>query len=191
MKTSWFQNSFRRRRCSDSLDFHISSSHSDGVRGNAPEWRPSWTLCRSQKKRPKLIYEIRSSFIEPMECLPVENIPKGHWIYELKLDGYRPVSVKTGDRQQSPDRFIPVGSFVRSVLTRRDADDQGTRSRLPLYEAVVQDGRSQPTKGAVRRPWRLGDTWPLRPYAQRAQRPACSPQVLCESARPAHRVRGS
>jgi ATP-dependent DNA ligase len=38
-------------------------------------------------------------FIEPMECLPVENIPEGDaWTYELKLDGYRTVSVKTGGK---------------------------------------------------------------------------------------------
>jgi DNA ligase D-like protein (predicted ligase) len=35
-------------------------------------------------------------FIEPMECLPVEKIPEGElWTYELKLDGYRLVAVKT------------------------------------------------------------------------------------------------
>jgi ATP-dependent DNA ligase len=35
-------------------------------------------------------------FIEPMECLPVENIPDGDlWTYELKLDGYRIEAVKT------------------------------------------------------------------------------------------------
>jgi ATP-dependent DNA ligase len=38
-------------------------------------------------------------FIEPMECLPVDRIPEGHlWSYELKLDGYRIVAVRTGGR---------------------------------------------------------------------------------------------
>jgi len=38
-------------------------------------------------------------FIEPMECLPVEKIPEGgFWTYELKLDGYRLVAVKTEGR---------------------------------------------------------------------------------------------
>ena len=37
-------------------------------------------------------------FIEPMEYLPVENIPEGKlWTYELKLDGYRLVAVKAED----------------------------------------------------------------------------------------------
>jgi ATP-dependent DNA ligase len=35
-------------------------------------------------------------FIEPMECMPVVKIPEGDvWSYELKLDGYRLVAVKT------------------------------------------------------------------------------------------------
>jgi ATP-dependent DNA ligase len=38
-------------------------------------------------------------FIEPMECLPVRQIPEGNlWTYELKLDGYRIEAVKTGGR---------------------------------------------------------------------------------------------
>ena len=38
-------------------------------------------------------------FIEPMECLPVANIPEGDlWTYELKLDGYRAIAVKSGGK---------------------------------------------------------------------------------------------
>jgi ATP-dependent DNA ligase len=38
-------------------------------------------------------------FIETMECLPEEQIPEGDfWTYELKLDGYRLVAVKTGGK---------------------------------------------------------------------------------------------
>jgi ATP-dependent DNA ligase len=38
-------------------------------------------------------------FIEPMECLPVEQIPEGDlWTYELKLDDYRLLMVKAGGR---------------------------------------------------------------------------------------------
>jgi ATP-dependent DNA ligase len=43
--------------------------------------------------------EQTARFIEPMECLPVEKIPEGElWTYELKLDGYRLVAVKTGGK---------------------------------------------------------------------------------------------
>jgi bifunctional non-homologous end joining protein LigD len=31
-----------------------------------------------------------------MECLAVTKLPEGsHWIYEIKLDGYRAIGVKT------------------------------------------------------------------------------------------------
>ena len=32
-------------------------------------------------------------FIEPMECEPVAQLRDGpHWVYEIKLDGYRAVA---------------------------------------------------------------------------------------------------
>ena len=35
-------------------------------------------------------------FIEPMLCLPVEKLPEGPaWLYEVKLDGYRAIGVRT------------------------------------------------------------------------------------------------
>ncbi len=38
-----------------------------------------------------------ANFIEPMECLAVSKIPEGsQWTYEIKLDGYRAVAVKSG-----------------------------------------------------------------------------------------------
>jgi bifunctional non-homologous end joining protein LigD len=33
-----------------------------------------------------------------MECLTVTKLPEGsHWIYEIKLDGYRAIGVRTSD----------------------------------------------------------------------------------------------
>jgi len=29
------------------------------------------------------------SFVEPMQALPVQKLPEGDWLYEVKLDGYR------------------------------------------------------------------------------------------------------
>jgi ATP-dependent DNA ligase len=38
-----------------------------------------------------------AAFIEPMECLAVSKLPEGsQWIWEIKLDGYRAVAVKSG-----------------------------------------------------------------------------------------------
>ncbi|PYT97732.1 MAG: hypothetical protein DMG38_18790 [Acidobacteria bacterium] len=37
-----------------------------------------------------------AEFIEPMECAPVTKLPNGpEWIYEIRLDGYRAVAVKS------------------------------------------------------------------------------------------------
>ena len=36
------------------------------------------------------------SFIEPMKALPVEKLPEGDFLYEVKLDGYRAVAFKEG-----------------------------------------------------------------------------------------------
>jgi bifunctional non-homologous end joining protein LigD len=35
-------------------------------------------------------------FIEPMKALPVEKLPEGDWIYEIKFDGYRALTFKDG-----------------------------------------------------------------------------------------------
>jgi ATP-dependent DNA ligase len=55
----------------------------------------------SLKKGARVVvrHEQTARFIEPMECLPVEEIPEGElWTYELKLDGYRLVVVRTGGK---------------------------------------------------------------------------------------------
>jgi ATP-dependent DNA ligase len=40
-----------------------------------------------------------ASFIDPMECLPVTKLPDGlEWTFEIKLDGYRALVVKSQDK---------------------------------------------------------------------------------------------
>src|SRR5438094_9788989 len=39
----------------------------------------------------------KAEFIEPMECAPVKKLLDGsQWVYEIKLDGYRAIAVKSG-----------------------------------------------------------------------------------------------
>src|SRR5882762_4741667 len=39
-----------------------------------------------------------ASFVEPMECLSVSKLPEGlEWLWEIKLDGYRALAVKSGN----------------------------------------------------------------------------------------------
>ncbi len=38
----------------------------------------------------------KADFIEPMECALVSKLPEGSdWTYEVKLDGYRAIGVRT------------------------------------------------------------------------------------------------
>jgi hypothetical protein len=41
---------------------------------------------------------MKLKFIEPMECLAVSTLPGGpQWVYEIKLDGYRALAVRSAD----------------------------------------------------------------------------------------------
>ena len=36
------------------------------------------------------------AFIEPMKALPVQDLPAGDWLYEMKFDGYPALAFKAG-----------------------------------------------------------------------------------------------
>jgi bifunctional non-homologous end joining protein LigD len=43
--------------------------------------------------------KIEARFVEPMLLLGKEKLPEGgSWVYELKLDGFRAVAIKSGGR---------------------------------------------------------------------------------------------
>ena len=45
-----------------------------------------------------LIEQMSVSFIEPMKALPVDKLPDGDWLFEIKHDGYRALAFKDGNR---------------------------------------------------------------------------------------------
>ena len=69
-------------------------------------------------------------FVEPMALLPVRELPQGaQWLYEVKLDGYSAVILKSGERVE--------------IRSRNDRDL--TRS----YPQVAEAGRQLKAKSAV------------------------------------------
>jgi ATP-dependent DNA ligase len=48
---------------------------------------------------PALTPQTKAGFVEPMDCLPVRNLPEGSkWLWELKLDGFRVIAVKSAGK---------------------------------------------------------------------------------------------
>src|SRR3989440_9530838 len=53
-------------------------------------------MQREMRARLDSLPRTEASFIEPMECGLVSKLPEGSdWTYEVKLDGYRAMGVKT------------------------------------------------------------------------------------------------
>jgi len=53
-------------------------------------------LNRMPRRVASIVPQRKAEFIEPMECALVPKHPEGSdWTYEVKLDGYRSIGVKT------------------------------------------------------------------------------------------------
>jgi len=60
--------------------------------------------------------ERKAQFIEPMECALVTKLPPGpQWIFEIKLDGYRAIAVKSGGVNLFSRRQKPFGQYPQIV----------------------------------------------------------------------------
>jgi ATP-dependent DNA ligase len=82
----------------------------------------------------------KARFIEPMLLLRTDKLPEGtEWLYELKLDGYRTLAIKSGGQVQLRSRNN--NDFSRSYPA---VDEQNLR--LPDVSLLLQEADGpQPT----------------------------------------------
>jgi ATP-dependent DNA ligase len=53
----------------------------------------------TEKSRLRSYPEKKADFVEPMECEAVSTLQEGsQWVYEIKLDGYRAIAVKSDNK---------------------------------------------------------------------------------------------
>lgn len=90
----------------------------------------------------------KPDFIEPMECAPVTKLPGGtDWIYEVKLDGYRAVAVKS-------DRGVNLYSRRRKSFNDQypfivEALDELPEGTVVDGEVVALDDSGRPRFGLL------------------------------------------
>jgi hypothetical protein len=59
----------------------------------------------------------KAVFVEPMDCLPVSKLPEGaNWVWEIKLDGYRAVAVKSGGAVTLGKSIFNAGEDVKGLI---------------------------------------------------------------------------
>jgi bifunctional non-homologous end joining protein LigD len=70
------------------------------------------------------------NFLEPMQAKPVESLPPGSWIYEIKFDGYRAIALHGGDH-------VRILSRNEKDLGRKFPEVVDSISELNVQEAIV------------------------------------------------------
>ena len=93
------------------------------------------------------------SFIEPMKALPVDKLPEGDWLFEIKHDGYRALAFKDGkdvrlvSRNKKAFDYPQLIDALRKLPTERlildgeiaALDDKG-RSSFQLLQLFRRSG---------------------------------------------------
>src|SRR5215471_11305552 len=81
----------------------------------------------------------KATFIEPMLLLRTEKPPQGaDWLYEIKLDGYRALAVKSSGKVQLrsrndydfTERYSSIAAALRTVPDETVSDGELTASSM-------------------------------------------------------------
>src|SRR5215831_2596900 len=91
---------------------------------------------------------VRARFIEPMLLLRTDRLPDGaQWMYELKLDGYRAIAVKSGGkihlRSRNDKDFATKYPAIRAALAALPEET------MVDGEVVAIDGSGRPSFHAL------------------------------------------
>jgi hypothetical protein len=80
-----------------------------------------------------------AKFIEPMLLVASETLPEeATWTFELKLDGFRALAIKSSGQARLNDRALPHGSVIARVfLTAYPSVD------TPVHELIVRCWREE------------------------------------------------
>jgi bifunctional non-homologous end joining protein LigD len=107
-------------------------SHRPASHGGKPEKAPLKKKVADRKKPgAETPRELASRFVEPMKCLPREELPTGgDWLYELKFDGYRSLAIL--HKKQAL-----LLSRNRKSLNARFPDLADEVVKIPAREAVL------------------------------------------------------
>ena len=95
-----------------------------------------------------MVDQEKARFVDPMQCQAVERLPEGRkWAYELKLDGYRALGIKSGGHPQ----LLSRNRKDLSVRFRKVAE---ALAKLPDEtvidgEIVALDESGRPSFGAL------------------------------------------
>ncbi len=92
-------------------------------------------MLRAKASKLASLPKRKAESIEPMDCAPVPKLMDGPgWVYEIKLDGYRAVAVKSdrgvslfSRRRKSFDHHYPLLIFDLLICNDRDL----TKANLP------------------------------------------------------------